>query len=164
MKKQEFIEYYKACAIPMVAMMRIAPKDKLDWKPKDKSWTLGQLLNHCSETPQLLEALALDKWPTPEELNQMMANSLKIPNKDGETAAKDFQALVDKIVKVISGVSDEDFLNKKTKSLFGGEEVLGKQFQFWTDHQNFHRVELFMYLKLIGLPVDTMTLYMGKVN
>jgi uncharacterized damage-inducible protein DinB len=162
MNKQEFIESYKMASFPMVVLMRMAPKDKLDWKPTEKSWTLGQLLNHTSNAPMVFSRIIDNSWPSSEEIQKMFANHLTIKQKDGETAAKDFENAVNQAIEKIAKVSDIDFQTKSASTPLGMSGSLAKVLQGACDHQLTHKVQLFMYLKILGLPVNTGTLYMGK--
>src|SRR5579862_8901081 len=92
MTRKEFIEYYQSICQPMAAMMKIAPKDKLDWKPTPNSWTLGQLLQHCSTTPGPLVFVIKNSWPPPEAMQKMMADSLSISKMNGEEAVAAFES------------------------------------------------------------------------
>ena len=162
MNKQEFIESYKMSSFPMGVLIRMAPKDKLNWKPTDKSWTLGQLLHHCSGTPSVFQRVIDNSWPSREEMNQSMTNSLSVQQKDGETAAKDFESAVNKVVEKLGQITETDYNNKPASTPWGITGSLGKVLQGAADHQNTHKTELYIYLKLLGLPVNTGTLYIGK--
>lgn len=138
------------------------PKDKLDWKPTEKSWTLGQLLNHSSNAPAVFNRIIDNSWPSPEEIQKMFANHLSIQQKDGETAAKDFENAMNQVVEKMAKISDTDFQTKSTSTPLGMSGSLGRVLQGASDHQLTHKVQLFMYLKILGLPVNTGILYTGK--
>ena len=78
MKRNEFIDNFNLATIPMMALMRLAPPDKIGWKPTEKSWTLGQLLHHCSGTPNIFNRIIDNSWPSLEELRKSMAASLTV--------------------------------------------------------------------------------------
>jgi uncharacterized damage-inducible protein DinB len=161
MTRKEFIEYYKSACNPMISMMKMAPQDKLDWKPNDKSWTLGQLLEHSSHTPDAITAALTSSFPPFEEMQKMMANSLSNPKMSGIDAAKAFEAARDRIVAGLNNLSDADYSNKQLSLPWGVQGSAAMILQAMVDHQNNHKHDLFTYLKQIGLPVNTMTLYFG---
>src|SRR5689334_2784331 len=86
MNRKEFIEYYDRHCMIMNAMMKIAPKDKLDWKPNPDSWSLGQLLHHISFTPKTVVMTINNTWPPIEEIQKRMREGKNNPQMDGDQA------------------------------------------------------------------------------
>ena len=65
------------------------------------------------------------------------------------------------LTETLSGVSEEDFQNRQVSVPWGWEakvEMMALQF---LSHFHHHKMQLFTYLKLLGLPVNTTTLYFG---
>ena len=161
MNRKEFITYYQEICQPMVTLMKMAPKDNLDWKPLPNTWNLGQVLQHCAGTPQMFVIAIKNTWPSQEELQKMFTNSLSNPQMSGEEAAAAFESNKAKVIEELSKVSDSDFLNKQMDTIFVKGSLSKVLQHFATDHQNNHKHQLFTYLKLLGAPVNTMTLYRG---
>ncbi len=158
MKRKEFIEYLKGISDPMEALMEMAPKDKLSWKPVDGGWSLGQLLNHCSTSSAVYQALIKNQWPKPED----RIPHAELPEIEGGKAMEIFQSHLQKSLELLELISDEDYETQPAETPWGAKGSLARLLQVIADHQNSHRVELFMYLKLLGLTVNTQTLHMSK--
>jgi ribosomal protein L6P/L9E len=65
------------------------------------------------------------------------------------------------IREVLAGVSEEDFANKIVKVPWGWENKLELMSLDFREHFINHKMQLFTYLKLLGFPVNTETLYFG---
>jgi uncharacterized damage-inducible protein DinB len=158
MKRSEFIEYLKSVSNPMEALMEMSPTDKLGWRPLEGAWSLGQLLNHSSSSSAIYMALINNQWPKPET----RIPHDQLPEIEGAKAKEIFHAHLENTLKLLESISDDDFNNKTVETPWGVKGSLARVIQVIADHQNSHRVELFMYLKLIGLKVNTQTLHSSK--
>ncbi len=156
MKRTDFIEYYKKSCYPMEVLMKLAPLEDLDWKPREDAWTLAQLLEHSAITPRPLLHLIQNDWPA--------SHSAPPKGKTGPDACTLFKQNKEETLAALEGLSDDDFLNRPASTPFGFEGTLANLLQVMTDHQSGHKTELYMYLKMIGVPVNTATLYMGKTQ
>lgn len=155
MKKDDFYQYAVDGYRPVENMLKMVPADKLDWKPGDGFMTLGQLIRHLSEgIGTELEMLVRNSWPTPVEGQGMpscdVADALSRLERDKTT----LRALLD-------GVTEEEFADKVVATPWGASGKLEKMAFFFQEHFTNHKMQLFTYLKLLGFPVNTQTLYMG---
>ena len=131
------------------------PDDKLDWKPHEKSMTMGRLATHLAETPgwtlPTIEKDSLDLAPPGgPRFEPAVANSRQ------EILAL-FDRDLPKARAAIAGASD-DFLLKPWSLLMGGETILTesrmKILRTWVmNHCIHHRAQLGVYLRLNNIPV-----------
>ena len=161
MKKQDFVEQIRSAQAPIRGLVEMVPNDKLDWAPAPNFMTLGQLLKHLTENWTIVRMFVTGEWPFSTE--EEMAEAMKLENlqsftKDEALSAleKDLEDGVDYIQKEIS---EEDFFNKVIKAPWGYEARICDAVVFSRDHFLNHKMQLFLYLKLLGLPVNTSTLY-----
>jgi uncharacterized damage-inducible protein DinB len=131
------------------------PMDKKDWKPHDKSMTIGRLATHVAETPlwvqRIQEAPEFDfftanfKGHTAADQAELM----DIFTKDSETA-----------IASLANMEDEDF--GKPWIVRRGEQVMFNTptkvaIRSWAiSHLIHHRGQLSVYLRLLDVPVPGM--------
>jgi hypothetical protein len=161
MTKDEFYDFVMHAYRPAETMIRMAPADKLDWRPGPKFMSLGQLICHmASGLGADLGATLAGNWPTMEEMDKGM----RLENLPACSVAEAL-AKLDKdqatLRAVLAGVSAEDFAQKVVSVPWGAKGKTEQMALYFREHFTNHKQQLFTYLKLLGLPVNTETLYGG---
>ena len=135
------------------ALLERVPDEKSDWKPHDKSMTLGRLAAHVAESTAwagtIMETDELD----------FDGDSNFEPLKPGSTA--ELLELYDREVadfnERVAGYSDEQFLTEWT--MRKGDTVIARMPRlamvraFVLNHIYHHRGQLTVYLRLLGVPL-----------
>lgn len=133
------------------------PEDRLDWKPHDKSTSMGGLATHLSNLPSwavlTLSEDSLDLSPGGKPLPP--AEMVKSQKELLET----FDSNVAKARAAVAGASDAEFMKAWTL-LSNGQEILtlpkiGVLRSFVMNHQIHHRAQLGVYLRLNDIPVPS---------
>ncbi len=146
----EFLNELKQEAAVTRKYLERVPFDKIDYKPHEKSETLGRLAIHVAEIVAWWEA----------SLRHDKLDFLGFEPKDitsTEQLLSYFDDLLAEAVQVLSEAKDEDF--EKEWSMTYGEEVLftlpKKQVMrvFCMNHFVHHRAQLGVYLRLLDIPV-----------
>ena len=164
MTKDEYYDFATQAYQPALTMIGMAPADKLDWRPAPNFMSLGQLICHLSDHSRLgdgLRLLVTGNWPTMEE---EMAEGMKLENLPACTVAEAVAKLEKDqatLREVLAGLSAEDFAQKVVTVPWGVQGKLEKMALYFREHFTNNKQQLFTYLKLLGLPVDTSTLYGG---
>ena len=131
------------------------PEDKWNWKPHDKSGTVGWLAGHIATLPGWTTMTI-----TTEELDYAPVNgpSYEPPKTENR---KQLLEMFDKEAaearKALAGVSDEEMM-KGWKLLAGGKEIFTMPRiacirGFVMNHLIHHRAQLTVYYRLLGVPV-----------
>lgn len=155
MKKDDFYQYAVDGYRPVENMMKMIPADKLDWKPGDGFMTLGQLIRHLGDgIGTELEMLVHNSWATPAEGEGM-------PSCDVADALSRLERDKGTLRAVLDGLTEEEFANKVASTPWGAAGTLEKMAFSFQEHFTNHKMQLFTYLKLLGFPVNTQTLYGG---
>jgi uncharacterized damage-inducible protein DinB len=133
------------------------PEDKADWKPHEKSFSLGKLSSHLAFLPYwgvvTLKRTELDFGAAPD----------KDTRPDDFTTTEALLASFDEKVRqaraAIESTSDEDFMVKWT--LRNGEHVafslprVAVLRAFVLSHLIHHRGQMSVYLRLLDVPVPS---------
>lgn len=159
-KKNEFCEYCINGFGPVEGMLKMVPADKLDWKPAANFMSMGELICHLSEgIGAELRMLITNSWPKPEEMSEAMKG--KMPTCNVEQALAKLEKDKTTLREVLAGVTEEEFAGKVVSTPWGMSGKLETMAFEFKEHFTNHKMQLFTYLKLLGLPVNTQTLYIG---
>jgi hypothetical protein len=159
MTKNEFYDVVVGSVRPAEKLIGLVPSDKLDWKPGPTFMSLGQVIFHLSDgLGGGLEMLVTGKWPPAAE----MESGMKLENMPscGVQEALDKLAKDQKILRaMLDGISEADFTNQVVSVPWGWKAKMEIMAVSFLGHFDNHKMQLFTYLKLLGLPVNTETLY-----
>ena len=131
------------------------PEDKLDWKPHEKSMTLGRLATHIAELTRFITIIL-----TSDELDFATGKYKPTIAKSSEELLQIFREKLDGAIEALKNASDEKM--RENWSLRNGEQI------FFTlprmaairglamNHIIHHRGQLSVYLRLLDVPVPGM--------
>ncbi len=154
-------QVYRASA----GLIQIAPDDRWDWKPEAGDWmTLGQLCCHLtSATGSALKGLITGDWGVPdgvamteEEILPAAENLPRCSKAEALTRLEDDRLLMHEMLDTLPL---EDFDHRKVTAPWGESGPLWNLCLEMVDHQVSHKMQLFQYLKRLGLPIGTQHLY-----
>ncbi len=161
MTPKEFIEYAETIYRPTAKLISLAPAEKLDWKPAQGNYmSLGQLLHHLSTCPGIFVAAVNNAFPPAESFQKFLEEDLK-NTKTPEVAAREASRGWNAAQAALSGVTPAEFQARMVTVPFGPPMPLWRTCLAMAEHWVNHKYQLFFYLKLLGLPMNTMTLYAG---
>lgn len=135
-------------------LLALVPDDKFDYKPHEKSMSLGRLANHVAEMAGWAEATM-----TMERLELDAGYQPEIAGTNAALLAK-FDKCASSGRAAIAAASDEAFGVKWTL-VFGGHEVFsqpraGVLRGMVINHHIHHRGQLAVYLRLLNIPIPGM--------
>lgn len=154
--KDAFIAELKNEASMTRKMLERVPVDKMDWKPHDKSMSLGRLATHIAETLKWISNIRhIDDFDFTKDFNfkQHVAVSQ-------EELLQLFQTNLDNAINDLSAMSDDDFNTIWT--VRRGEQIMMQMpkkvaIRGWGfSHQMHHRGQLSVFLRLLDVPVPGM--------
>ena len=145
-------EFQHEATLTRKALERV-PDDKLDWKPHQKSMSMGQLASHLAEIPHWLGAvLETDEFPMPENYKPFAASNQA-------ELLETFDANVSGGVEAMTGQTN-DKLMAVWKMTAGGKVLVemprvAAVRGFILSHAIHHRAQLTVYLRLNDIPVPS---------
>jgi hypothetical protein len=158
-KKDEYFQYALDAYKPAEAMLKMVPPDKLDWKPGPTFMSMGQLICHLAGgIGGELGMMINNSWPKPEEMSEAMKQMPSCSIQEALSKLENDKAV---LREILAGVTEEDFANKIVSVPWGWKSKMEKMALDFREHFVNHKMQLFTYLKLLGFPVNTETLYMG---
>ena len=161
MTKEDFYDMVMHANRPVITLIAMVPADRLDWRPGAKFMTLGQLICHISlGVGDGIRLLHTGQWPAMDEMLTGMKQE-NLPSCGVEEALKKLEADKAVLREALAAISEHDFAEKIVSVPWGMKgkfEVLALAF---LEHFTNHKMQLFTYLKLLDLQVDTQVLYFG---
>ncbi len=137
------------------AVLAAVPEDQLDWRPHDRSWTLGELATHLANLPNwTMATLSVSEFDiSPADGGPPPMAALSTTSELAEALEQSAAAAR----SAIEGCSDADLEGPWTM-LVGGEArfTLPKSVvvrTFIMDHMIHHRAQLGVYLRMLDVPV-----------
>lgn len=154
--KDAFIAELKHEASLTRKMLEKVPVEKKDWKPHEKSMSLGRLATHIAETIKWISNIRhIDDFDFAKDFNF----------KQHVAASQDellqlFQTNLDNAISDLSSMSDDDFniiwtvrrVEQVMMQLPKKVAIRGWGFS----HQIHHRGQLSVYLRLLDIPIPGM--------
>jgi uncharacterized damage-inducible protein DinB len=150
-------EFDHEMAVTRKTLERV-PEDKPDWKPHDKSMTMGRLAAHVADLPGFVTmCLQQDSFNVRPPGGGPPRQPLVMTSR--EQLLKDFDHNVAGLRSTLSNASDESLM--KSWSLLAGDKTIftapkiGVVRSFCLNHLIHHRAQLGVYLRLNNLPVPS---------
>ncbi|MEI9909379.1 MAG: DinB family protein [Bacteroidota bacterium] len=154
--KDAFIAELKHEASLTKKMLERVPMDKKDWKPHEKSMTIGRVATHLAENIRWIADIRhIDDFDFMKNYNFKPHTATT-----QEELQQIFQTHLDNAINDLSAMSDEDFNNNWT--VRRGEQVMFSTpkkvaIRGWAfSHHIHHRGQLSVYLRLLDVPVPGM--------
>jgi len=132
------------------------PDDKFDWKPHDKSFSMGSLASHLSNLPSWANvSIEMDEFDMAPGGNRM---TTPVCHNQQELLAT-FDENVKKARAALAGVSDEKlfgmwFLKNSGQNVLSMPRIAVLR-NFVLNHNIHHRAQLGVYLRLNDIPVPS---------
>ena len=146
------MEFEQEAATTRRVLERV-PGDKLDWKPHEKSMSLGQLGQHIASVPgDIASMAALDEVEVPDFGEPPSASSV-------EDLLSTHDEGVNKAREILNGMDDEAAM-ATWKATKGGRELMavpriGVVRSIMLNHWYHHRGQMSVYLRLLSVPVPS---------
>jgi uncharacterized damage-inducible protein DinB len=153
-------------------LMAMLKDEELGWKPAsgDNWMTTGQLLMHLTTACGFCcQGFVTGDWGLPEGASfedmppeEMMPPAEKLPTVDSVAQAREALAADKKTALAMVAQSGEETMDSQTLDApweKGNPKVLGRHLLEMVGHLTGHKAQLFYYLKLMGKPVNTKSLW-----
>jgi uncharacterized damage-inducible protein DinB len=155
MLNQALIPELKHEAASTRKMLERVPTDKWDWKPHDRSMTLGRLASHLATIPDYMTVTL-----TSDELDFAKGTYRPAAPTSTKTLLDVFNTSYEKALQTLEGASDET-LHGMWSLKNGGHTIftlprMAALRSFVMNHLIHHRGQLSVYLRLLNIPVPGM--------
>ena len=158
----EFLFWFDDVIRTTQSMYRLVPPDKLDWKPTEHSFTLGQLIEHMALALRFNgNVIASEEWPL-KSLREILVANRRQGSVPVDEALKHLAESGSAFKRTIERLGDEKFQSGYVNTPQRGTLPIWRFAIFVLEHHLNHKMELHLYLRLIGVKVNTGTLYSAE--
>jgi len=155
MLAEKIIAELKHESVSMRKMLERLPADKFDWKPHEKSMTLGRLATHTAELMGFV-SMVVTKDETDFATNGYVPRTAPNPQEL-------LQLFDDKLAQAIADLKtiSDDTLKNTEWTLRNGDQIffkvprMGALRGFAISHYIHHRGQLSVYLRMLDIPVPS---------
>ncbi len=168
MTKAEYVAFTSHVVRATRGLIDKAPADKLDWRPDPSFLKMSAVLHHVSSAvgSQLRDVMN-PGWEYRPEGGGGEAEGSGLPPADAYpavTCVAEARAMIDADWKLFeerfASLSEDTFNQQICKIPWMAPGTTLKEYLLLTtEHLSNHRMQLFMYLRLLGVKVDTTHLY-----
>lgn len=144
------------------ALLEAVPDDRMDWRPHERSWTLGQLASHVANIPSWTQAtMSMSRFDIAGGGEDGEGDGGGTPAQPVYRSAAELVEALEKNAAMartlVVNASDEEFMSPWTMLVAGEERFTmpkGAVLRgFILDHMIHHRAQLGVYLRLLDVPV-----------
>lgn len=161
MTKAQYISWFDEVVKPTEAIFSRVPADKLDWKLTEHSFALGQLLGHIPLSLGFF-AMVISR----EDLPYTTMREIMVANRNQrsftiEEAIARLNTSVVQFKSAVERLGEEQFQNEMLDTPQRGRMYYWRYCAFALEHHIHHLMELHLNLKVLGVDVNTKSLYVG---
>ena len=152
MHNEAFIAELKRESASTKRILERVPEGKFDWKPHEKSMTLGRLASHVAELPGFLNSILMM-----DEFDFTKGHYKPSLAKTPEELIHLFQEKLDEVIHTLENTGDEKMNANFT--LRSGDHVIASVPRtvavraMALNHLIHHRGQIAVYLRLLDIPV-----------
>jgi hypothetical protein len=161
MTREEFLNEYRQETKVLQHLFSKVQGTELTYRPRPDMMSTGQVMYHLGEgLGEALKMTVTGQWPpmpdgmlpTIDKMNAAASidEAVKMLHKDGALTSD-----------YLSTISEEQFLNNRYSTPWGASGKLWRLALYYLEHMQMHKMQLFQYLRIQGVPVNTMDLYAG---
>lgn len=156
---QQYRSWFDEVLAPTEPMFRLVPPEKLDWKITETSFTLGQLLNHMPRAFWFM-AKVINKEELPlKSMREIFVSNRRQQSSTPEEAVELLRSSTHSYKQAIAALSEDQFQNGILDTPQKGPVPYWRYAAFSLEHHIHHLMELHLSLKVLGVKVNTGTLY-----
>lgn len=156
----EYFSWFDDVLQTTEGMYRLVPAEKLDWKPTENSFTLGQLIEHMPKAFWFnSKVIASEEWPLKSMREILVSNRRHSIANGVDEALEHLRTWSAGFKHAIQNLGEEKFQNADVTTPQWGTLPIWRFAVFVLEHHLNHKMELHMYLKVLGVKVNTGTLY-----
>jgi len=153
-KREHLVYQLSAVAQNSATLLGLIPRDRLEFRPGKGMRSLGELADHFAALP-LVDLAVLQG--SPAEVTETIEETLHSgrPSEWVEIFERGIRAATE----YFESMPEEEYEVRMTRAHYGTAHPQAVWLLDLVSHIYHHRGQLYVYLKMIGLPVDVEHLY-----
>ncbi len=162
MTVQNYLTYFDDMMKPTEPLFRMVPPEKLDWKPSENAFTAAQLMAHMAGALGMYaRGIAKGDWGF-KSMREIFLYNRRTPSAQIDEAVSVLEKHYAEFKRLIGELSQDEFDHGEIETPQMGRVPRWRAAMLAVEHHVNHKAELFMYLKFMGVKVNTGHLYVGR--
>jgi uncharacterized damage-inducible protein DinB len=163
MTLQDYLSYTDYLVKSTAVLFQQIPEDTIDWKPTENSFTIGQQLAHMVGAFEVYaHGMTSGEWGF-KSIRERFLQNRRTPSVSVAEALRLLQTNAAIFRQHVGLLTEEEFLQGELESpQLGGRVPRWRIGMLFVEHHLNHKAELFMYLKLLGVKVNSGHLYRSE--
>lgn len=163
MTLQNYLTYFNEMFRPTEPMFLLVPPEKLDWKPTESTFTCAELMAHIAGSLGVYgKGIASGEWGFASMREILVFNRRQTPSLRTDEAVALLRRNHAEFTRLLGGLTEEEFDSGIIDSPQLGRVPRWRAAMLAVEHHVNHKAELFMYLKVLGVKVNTADLYTDR--
>ncbi len=155
-----YLTWFDEVVAPTEPMIRLVEDRFLESKLTERSFTIGQLIAHLPRSLRFNTKVLQAKEDLPT-MREILLSNRRHPTSTVEESVDLLNKSILLFKEAVNELDDDQFQKKIISTPQMGNVVVWRFCVFVIEHQIHHMMELHLSLKVLGLPVNTKTLYAG---
>jgi len=158
---QEYLDWFDEVVHPTEQMFLRVPDDKLGFRVTIDSFSVGQLLNHIPRSLAFNSKVVSGEELPLKSMREILISNRRHPSSTREEAIGLLREARNEFSSAVIGIGDERFHDGVLDTPQRGKIAAWRFCVFVVEHHIHHLMELHISLKMLGVAVNTKTLYVG---
>jgi hypothetical protein len=160
MTREEFLKEYTQEIKVLHGLLAKAKNTDLNYRPRPDMMSTGQVVYHLAEgLGEAIKMTVTNQWPPMTGGLPTIDQMKTVTSFDEASKMLDQDAVLTS--NYLSTISEEQFANNVYTTPWGASGKLWRLALYYLEHTQMHKMQLFQYLRIQGIPVNTMDLYAG---
>jgi uncharacterized damage-inducible protein DinB len=139
-----FLDYYEKIRQRTLRVVRCVPSDKLEWRPAQGKFSIGDLIRHIAAIERYLYAENVKGKPS-----RYAGHGTELAN-GYEAILKFLESTHQESMEIFSSLANED-LQKKCTNPDGTSITIWKWLRAMVEHEVHHRGQIYLYLAMLNV-------------
>jgi uncharacterized damage-inducible protein DinB len=161
MTKAEYLSWFDEVLQPREPTFRLIPDDKIDFRLTDHSFTLGQQLSHISGALAFFARVLRHEEVPYKSLREIMVANRRQPSVNVDDGIRYLRTGIAAMRRAIEELTDEQFAGAMLDTPQRGRTQYWRYCLFAMEHHIHHLMEVHICLRVLGVEVNTKSLYVG---
>lgn len=161
MTKAQYLTWFEEVLQPTEPTFRLVPPDKLDFRLTERGFTIGQLLGHIPASLRFFSIVLNNEEPPLKSMREILVANRRQSSATVEDGVRYLTSATAAFKKAVDKLTENQFQNESLDTPQKGRIPYWRYCAFAIEHHVHHLMELHLSLKVLGVDVNTKTLYVG---
>ncbi len=159
MTKAAYLEWFTEVLRPTEPTFRLVPHEKIDFKLTERSFSIGQLLGHIPASLSFFAGVISNNEPPLKSMREIMVANRRQDSLTVEEGVQSLRKGIASFERAVGQLTEPQFQSALLDTPQKGRTPYWRYCAFAVEHHIHHLMELHINLRVLGIDVNTKTLY-----